>query len=67
MERGELDEAAIGILAAASGLDLPQERRGSVAAALNGMLASFGRLDEVELEETPPASSFDPRWRGRNE
>ncbi len=44
-------------------LDLVPERAAVVAPALDGMLAAFDLLDAVDIGETPPTNSFDPRWR----
>jgi Asp-tRNA(Asn)/Glu-tRNA(Gln) amidotransferase C subunit len=47
----------------AARIRLAPERREIVAAAFDGMLPVFDALDGVELGETPPTNSFDPRWR----
>lgn len=44
-------------------LPLSAERAGVVAPALEGVLQSFDALDAVDLGETSPTNSFDPRWR----
>lgn len=44
-------------------LNLSAERAAVVAPALDGILQSFDLLDEVDVGETPPTNSFDPRWR----
>lgn len=64
MTRKPLDAAELATLAAFAKLDLSPERRAALGPALDGMLASFDALDEVDLGETPPTNSFDARWRG---
>ncbi|MEM8752468.1 MAG: Asp-tRNA(Asn)/Glu-tRNA(Gln) amidotransferase subunit GatC [Pseudomonadota bacterium] len=53
------------VLAAArlARLNLGDDRADVVAPALDGILQSFDLLDAVDLGETPPTNSFDPRWR----
>lgn len=53
------------VLAAAriARLGLAPERAAVIAPAFDGMMASFDALDAVDLGETPPTNSFDPRWR----
>ena len=52
-------------LAKAARLPLAEERLGPVSAALAMVLGQFDALDAVDLGETPPTNSFDPRWRTR--
>ncbi|MEM6744782.1 MAG: hypothetical protein AAF676_13760 [Pseudomonadota bacterium] len=47
----------------AARLPLTPERREEAAATLDGMLALFDALDDVDLGEIAPTNSFDPRWR----
>lgn len=63
MTRSELDPDAIGTLAQVAQLNLPPERCEILAPALGAILAQFDVLYEVEIGETPPTNSFDPRWR----
>lgn len=63
MTRSELDPDAVAMLAQVAQLDLPPERREILAPALGAILAQFDALYEVEIGETPPTNSFDPRWR----
>lgn len=58
-----LTEADIAALAKVARLDLAPGRPAVVAGALDGVLASFDALSAVDLGETPPTNSFDPRWR----
>lgn len=53
------------VLAAAgiARIGLTPERAAIVAPALDGMLMAFDALDAVDIGETPPTNSFDPRWR----
>ena len=44
-------------------LSLAPGRPEIVAGALTGMLESFDLLDAVDVGETAPTNSFDPRWR----
>jgi hypothetical protein len=55
--------AEIAVLAKAARLPLTTERCEAVAPLFSGTLASFDALDAVDLGETPPTNSFDPRWR----
>ena len=43
-------------------LELTEERAALVGATAEGIYALIDRLGEVPLGETPPATSFDPRW-----
>jgi hypothetical protein len=43
-------------------LPLGKARAKIVGPAMEAVLQGLDRLDEIELDETPPASSFDPRW-----
>ncbi len=52
-------------LTKAARLELAPDRAEVVAPALDGVLALFDALDAVDLGETPPTNSFDPRWRDR--
>ena len=63
MPRSPLDPAAIETLAAIAQLDLSSERFTILAPALGAMLTQFDVLHDVEVDETPPTNSFDPRWR----
>jgi hypothetical protein len=42
--------------------ELAEGRAETLAPALEAVLASLDALDAVALGETPPASTFDPRW-----
>jgi Asp-tRNA(Asn)/Glu-tRNA(Gln) amidotransferase C subunit len=55
--------ADIAALAKAARLPLTEARREAIAPVFSGVLASFDTLDAVDLGETPPTNSFDPRWR----
>jgi Asp-tRNA(Asn)/Glu-tRNA(Gln) amidotransferase C subunit len=61
----QLDPADLAALSKAARLDLAPERRAAVGPALDGVLQLFDALDSVDLGETPPTNSFDPRWRER--
>ena len=50
-------------LAKPARLSLAPGRPEIVAVALTGMLESFDLLDAVDVGETAPTNSFDPRWR----
>lgn len=64
MTRKPLDDAALSALAEFVKLDLSPERRAALGPALDGMIAQFDALDDVDVGETPPTNSFDARWRG---
>lgn len=51
------------VLSRAARLELTSDRREVVAPALYGILGLLDALDAVDLGETPPTNSFDPRWR----
>jgi len=53
----------IAALAKAARLPMSAERCKVIAPIFSGTLASFDALDAVDLGETPPTNSFDPRWR----
>ena len=52
----------VGILARLAGLDLPPERAATLARELTEMYEDLDRLAAVPLDQTPPATAFDPRW-----
>ncbi len=64
MPRNPLSEAELDTLARFVKLELTPERKAALGPALDGVLTQFDVLDEVDLGETPPTNSFDPRWRG---
>lgn len=64
MPRKPLEDAELVMLAGLVKLDISPERRAALGPALDGVLAQFDVLDEVDVGETPPTNSFDPRWRG---
>ena len=49
-------------LCRAARLDLSEERKGIVGPVLEGIYALIDALDEVQLNDTPPATAFDARW-----
>ncbi|MDG1969943.1 MAG: hypothetical protein P8I56_03020 [Paracoccaceae bacterium] len=51
------------VLAKAARLTLGTGRADLVTPALDGVMQSFDLLDDVDVGETPPTNSFDPRWR----
>ncbi len=59
----QLSDDELTALAKAARLDLSTERQAAIAPALNAILQLFDALDSVDLGETPPTNSFDPRWR----
>lgn len=59
----QIGEADLPALAKAARLKLAPERMTVVAPALDAALQLFDALDAVDLDETPPTNSFDPRWR----
>lgn len=63
MPREPLGNEELATLSRFVKLDLSPERAATMRPALDGMLASFDMLDEVDFGETPPTNSFDPRWR----
>lgn len=62
----EVKSGDIPVLAKAARLDLAPDRLDIVAPALDSVLHLFDALDSVDLGETPPTNSFDPRWRDRS-
>lgn len=58
-----VDAGDMKALAKPARLALVAGRPEIVAGALTGMLASFDALDAVDVGETAPTNSFDPRWR----
>ena len=63
MERGPMDDSTLQALAGIAALDLSPDRRAVVAPALEGMLAQFDTMLALDVGETPPAHSFDARWK----
>lgn len=63
MARTPLDEATLRALEGHVDLPLSDARRAALVPALEGMLAQFDRLFDVDAGETPPVHSFDARWR----
>ena len=62
MSRPPLDDARLQTLSEAAGLDLSPERRAALLPVLNGQLAQFDVLYEIDVDETAPLHSFDARW-----
>jgi Asp-tRNA(Asn)/Glu-tRNA(Gln) amidotransferase C subunit len=52
----------VGILARLAGIEVPPERAAALARELTEMYADLDRLAAVPLDQTPPATAFDPRW-----
>lgn len=59
----EIEPNDLKTLSKAARLELAPGRAEIVAPAFDGVLQLFDALDAVELGETPPTNSFDPRWR----
>lgn len=55
-------EPLVRSLAEYAALPVPDERQGMVADYLQEVLALLAAIDEIDLAETPPDLSFDPRW-----
>lgn len=49
-------------LAEDANLDLPADRHEAVSETLRAMYAYIDRMDEVELADTYPATTFDARY-----
>jgi len=62
MPRPPIDAAAVRRQAEMVRYEVAEDRAATLAPALDSVLASLDALDAVELGETPPASTFDPRW-----
>jgi Asp-tRNA(Asn)/Glu-tRNA(Gln) amidotransferase C subunit len=52
----------VAVLARLAGLDVPPERAAALARELTEMYEDLDRLAAVPLDQTPPATAFDPRW-----
>lgn len=59
----QIEPSELLVLGRTARLELTSERRAVVAPALDGILGLLDALDAVDLGETPPTNSFDPRWR----
>lgn len=59
----QIEPSELLVLSTAARLELTSDRRAVVAPALDGILGLLDALDAVDLGETPPTNSFDPRWR----
>lgn len=49
-------------LSAHARLPMPEERVGDAAATLQLIQSLIDALDDVDLGDTPPATTFDARW-----
>lgn len=62
MSRSPLDDATLATLGEFAELDLSAERRSVLGPALDGLLQQLDVLHDIDVGETPPLHSFDPRW-----
>jgi Asp-tRNA(Asn)/Glu-tRNA(Gln) amidotransferase C subunit len=62
-DRSPVTAAQLDVLLAAARLELPDERHEGLAQSLDAVTQLLGALDAVEVGETPPAATFDARWR----
>ena len=58
----QYEPGEVGILARLAGIEVPPERAAALARELTEMYADLDRLAAVPLDQTPPATAFDPRW-----
>jgi hypothetical protein len=58
-----LDRLAVGLLAAAAGLALPEEDRDLLVEAFAAQAKVVQSLLSVDVAEMEPIVTFDPRWR----
>ena len=58
-----IDAELIQHVAAFAGLDVPNDDLAMLLAAARNQLASAERLRAIELDDTEPIVTFDPRWR----
>ncbi|MGY6633006.1 MAG: hypothetical protein ACXIU8_04610 [Alkalilacustris sp.] len=65
MTRKPIDADQLPVLESLAALPLDEHRRAALAPALEGMLSQFDQLFDVDAGETPPAHSFDARWKDR--
>jgi Asp-tRNA(Asn)/Glu-tRNA(Gln) amidotransferase C subunit len=49
-------------VAALARLQLTDQRKPVVAAALDMVNDLIGQLDHIDLADTPPATGYNPRW-----
>jgi len=59
----KISESDLDVLNKVARFNLNEGRKPSIAPAFDGFLQLFDLLDAVDLGETPPTNSFDPRWR----
>jgi hypothetical protein len=59
---GAIDESLVEKLGIIQGLNFPAERLPAITQRLRDLHALAADLDELDLDEVAPASTFDPSW-----
>ena len=59
----EVTVETVQLLARLAGLTIPAEDIEPLVGALRNHLASLAALDELDLTEVDPITTFDPRWK----
>lgn len=62
-DRTPITAPQLELLLAAARLELPEGRREGLRQSIEAVHQLFGALDAIEVDETPPAATFDARWR----
>lgn len=63
MRSEQVDAGVVRTLAQVAGIDVPEEDVQPLVSALQNHLKGMEALDDLDLEESDPVVTFDPRWR----
>lgn len=63
MKAEEVDADVVRTLAGVAGISLPEEDVEPLVGALRNHLKGMEVLDQLDLEESDPIVTFDPRWK----
>jgi Asp-tRNA(Asn)/Glu-tRNA(Gln) amidotransferase C subunit len=63
MKAEDVDADVVRTLAGVAGITLPEEDVEPLVGALRNHLKGMEVLDSLDLEESDPIVTFDPRWK----
>jgi Asp-tRNA(Asn)/Glu-tRNA(Gln) amidotransferase C subunit len=63
MRSEQVDAGVVRTLAQVAGIDVPEEDVQPLVSALQNHLKGMEALDDLDLAESDPVVTFDPRWR----
>jgi hypothetical protein len=63
MRSEQVDAGVVRTLAQVAGIDVPEEDVQPLVSALQNHLKGMEALDGLDLAESDPVVTFDPRWR----